>query len=360
MRSASAICALSLPWISASLFLGFATHGQAQITGATLDAHISAFGIGSNPTEEVQASSFPRNESLTRTASVTSGGVDPSTSVASYTASTVATPQGLAFAARAQCKNEAVPGPSNNGGMCDTRDDFRFTLPSAVPFTFIATAIRTNPQSADEPRCYVSLLGPAGEIAFVGRDYGHPDSVSITVSGVLQPGNYLLRGYCEANLLNRKGVSTSATYCRLSVGAPVDPFSVWKQGVLGSASVPDDADPDCNGLTALQEYALALPSISDPPLLPAASLFQYPDGNRLRLFLKRDPARHDVIVKVWAAADLAGPWTEVATSTLGSPFSGPGYVGGDDAAAGVKTVEIRDVVGPETAPARFMRVETLH
>jgi hypothetical protein len=63
---------------------------------------------------------------------------------------------------------------------------------------------------------------------------------------------------------------------------------------------------------------------------------------------------------VQAAASVAGPWTTVATSSSGAPFSGPGYVGGDSAAPGIKSVEIRDIINITNAPARFLRVKVTH
>jgi hypothetical protein len=47
------------------------------------------------------------------------------------------------------------------------------------------------------------------------------------------------------------------------------------------------------------------------------------------MFLTRDPARNDVTVEVQAGPAPDGPWTTVATSALGAPFTGAGYVGGD-------------------------------
>ena len=89
------------------------------------------------------------------------------------------------------------------------------------------------------------------------------------------------------------------------------------------------------------------------PIQPA----DYAEGQRLRILIPRDPLRNDVTVIVEAADSPAGPWAALATSTFGEPFTGPGYVGGDAATPGVKTVEIRDTVNIADAPGRFMRVQ---
>ena len=92
-----------------------------------------------------------------------------------------------------------------------------------------------------------------------------------------------------------------------------------------------------------------------------ASVFAYAEGKRLRMFVPRDPAHNDITVSVEATGDLvAGPWTALATSTLGAPFTGPGYVGGDDATPGVKTVEVRDTVNISSATQRWLRVKVTH
>jgi hypothetical protein len=86
----------------------------------------------------------------------------------------------------------------------------------------------------------------------------------------------------------------------------------------------------------------------------------YPEGERLRLFVPRDPARNDITLEVQTTGNVAGPWTTIATSMLGAPFTGPGYFGGDSATPGVKSVEIRDTVNVTDAPQRFLRVRVRH
>lgn len=137
------------------------------------------------------------------------------------------------------------------------------------------------------------------------------------------------------------------------------PFSLWKVSELGDAFALTLGDADRDGLLNLVEYALVL-APTQPSIAPAITGFTYPEGNRLRLILQRDPARTDVRIEVQAAGDLAGPWSTVATSAFGAPFAGPGYVSGDSAAPGVKTVEVRDLVNIESATQRFMRVQVTH
>ena len=85
-------------------------------------------------------------------------------------------------------------------------------------------------------------------------------------------------------------------------------------------------------------------------------MFAYGDGERFRLRLHRDPARSDVSIFVEASTSLTGPWTVLASSLLGAPYSGPGYVGGDEDSPGVKDVEIRDVIPATQEPVRYVQV----
>ncbi len=136
----------------------------------------------------------------------------------------------------------------------------------------------------------------------------------------------------------------------------VPAFMQWTQTHLDGADASELGDPDSDGIANLVEYALNL-APQTPDAAPfAATRFKYADGERLRLFLQRDPARNDVTIEVEAADNIAGPWEVIARSERGAPFTGDGYVGGDSAASGVKTVEIRDTVNIADVPVRFLRV----
>ena len=70
--------------------------------------------------------------------------------------------------------------------------------------------------------------------------------------------------------------------------------------------------------------------------------------------------RNDITLEVQATGNLLGAWTTIATSTLGAPFTGPGYFGGDAATPGVKSVDVRDTVNLPDAPQRYLRVRVRH
>ena len=152
------------------------------------------------------------------------------------------------------------------------------------------------------------------------------------------------------------GVNTSTPQTfTITVLAPIE---AWRQAQFGNATagIGDNDDFDGDGLLNLLEYGLVLSPIGQSAS-PAAEFVSYAEGDRLRLILQRDPARSDLTIEVQAVGDLTGTWTTLATSTNGAPFTGPGYVGGDSATAGVKTVEIRDIVNIADASSRFLRVK---
>jgi uncharacterized delta-60 repeat protein len=137
------------------------------------------------------------------------------------------------------------------------------------------------------------------------------------------------------------------------------PLQQWKLAHLGDANASDLADGDSDGLLTLAEYGLdLLPEAPSAPLQVMA--FDYPDGRRLRLFLQRDPSHNDITIEVQAAGDATGPWSSVATSTLGAPFTGPGYVGGDDVTPGIKIVEVRDTANISDSEKHFLRAKITH
>jgi hypothetical protein len=132
---------------------------------------------------------------------------------------------------------------------------------------------------------------------------------------------------------------------------------MWKHEVLGDHLAADDGDDDGDGILTLVEYALGLSPLNPDAAAVLSGSFGYADGERLRLFVKRDPNRGDVTLEVQAGSQITGPWQTVAASRNGEPFTGPGSVGGDSTAPGVKTVEIRDVLRIGEAPQRFLRVK---
>jgi uncharacterized delta-60 repeat protein len=175
------------------------------------------------------------------------------------------------------------------------------------------------------------------------------------LTGLSLPGSGLVRARGRTTGGAGNG-SSGLVGQQISHGAVLTPYQQWKQLHLDNPAADDLDDPDFDGVVTLVEYGLnTLPQVPGGSVI-APSVFTYGEGRRLRIFVPRNPDHNDITVEVRAADDLAGPWTTVATSALGAPFSGPGYFGGDSATPGLKTVEIRDVVEVADKPRRFLHV----
>ena len=263
----------------------------------------------------------------------------------------------LAFGPEGNLYGTASAGGSLGGGTV-----FRIRQLGASARTLAATPASLTSMDLS------ALVGTGGETTTVTFEWGATVALgNTTAAQVLSPAavsvvTFPLTGlaaqttyFFRVRAVNASGTSVGAT---ISFTTPT-PFELWRFQFFGATDVPEVADVPRDGLTILQEYALVLdPTASNVP--PAGTLHDYAEGRRLSLTLQRDPAHTDVTVAVQAADSPGGPWTAIATSTNGAPFTGPGYFSGEDAAPGVKSVEIRDVLNVTDAPKRFMRVRVTH
>ena len=206
-------------------------------------------------------------------------------------------------------------------------------------------------------------LAPDGSFYGLGRDdrkaFRLTPAGVITTVGVL-PTAFMPRAPWTVGADGNLYTGVSGHIYRLRFTTPLAPFAAWKQLHLGSAAADDNADPEKDGLGALAEYGLnLLPENHD--VAPAVSTFDYTEGRRIRLILQRDPAHNDITIEVLATDNLVtGPWTVIATSALGAPFTGPGYFAGETGGSGIQTVEIRDTVNMSGQTKRFLKVRFTH
>lgn len=257
------------------------------------------------------------------------------TIVGSFTGAAGAVPGRLPGGELHVAADGTLYGMTQAGGAADAGTLFRYTtaggLENLVAFT---GSTGVNPGSA-------TATDGAG-MAFTG---GLASTVEGDIYGVL-PGSGPDGG----------GVAFRVT---ITVGTAIN---AWKQSFLGDPNALDDEDFDHDGLVNLLEYALGtLPAFPDAEYTPQASLFTFPDGDRLALEVLRDPDRNDITLIVEVSSTLQpNDWTTLATSTLGAPFSGPGYWDGDSATPGPRYVMIRDVVPIANAQRRFVRLRVVH
>ena len=112
--------------------------------------------------------------------------------------------------------------------------------------------------------------------------------------------------------------------------ATVAPVEAWRQHFFnttdGTGDRADLANPTGDGVPNLLKYALGLdPTKQDAPPTP------YPvtasDGETyLTLYFSRVSVATDITYEIQVTGNLAGPWTTVATSSGGNPFTGLGLV----------------------------------
>lgn len=177
-----------------------------------------------------------------------------------------------------------------------------------------------------------------------------PQNVSATLSGISSGTTYYYR-IVGTNLDNTEPQLGTI----FSFTTPQTAIHPWKMTYLGSPNAHDWEDPDLDRIVNVIEYATCrLPGVSDSSF--SAEPYTYAEGERLRMFVTRDPNRNDVVIMVETAPLVSGPWTAVATSTNGAPFIGAGYFAGEVAGTAVRTVEIRDTVNLADSTTRMMRI----
>ena len=247
-------------------------------------------------------------------------------------------------------------GTTTRGGV-GTNDGTLFRCSSSGTFEHLADL------NANAINRTITGLALAPDGNFYGTGYNDRKIFRLTPAGVVSTVGILPAAAFAPWTVGADGIlytPAGGHIYRLRFDVPLTPFAAWKLTHLGSASAPDNADPEHDGLGALAEYALVLfPENHD--VQPSVSAFNYAEGRRIRLIVQRDPDHNDISIEVLATDNLlTGPWTVIATSTLGSAFTGPGYHSGETATSGLKTVEIRDTVNMTGVSKRFLKMRFTH
>ena len=159
------------------------------------------------------------------------------------------------------------------------------------------------------------------------------------------------------------GLPSSAT---ITLQGTETPTEAWQQSVFGAnwntpAIAGDTADPDGDGMNNLLERALVgNPNAPDSPPLVRSSVL----GSRLSATFSRSTANTDLLVTVFGADTLAGPWTELVRSTAGAAFTvtTTGATVSETGTGLTRTVEVRDLylTTDPAHPRRFLRVQVQH
>ncbi len=142
------------------------------------------------------------------------------------------------------------------------------------------------------------------------------------------------------------------------------PAENWQRANFGvnwnnPAVASEAADPDHDGHSNLLERALrGNPMASDPLVVEITS------GGKAAVTFSRDTANTDLILTVQAADNPAGPWIELARSTVGGAFtvSTTGATVIEPSTGQIRAVEVRDLylIADPAHPTRFLRVQAQH
>ena len=137
----------------------------------------------------------------------------------------------------------------------------------------------------------------------------------------------------------------------------LSPYHVWRNAMFGAntgnpAIAGDAANLDQDSLSNLIEYGSGtLPGTWDQA--PALGL----SASGISLTLKRDSAATDVTLTAQGSDDLAGTWTDLASSVNGAAFAPlVPDVQVSESGTEVKTVTVTDG-RPLTGNARFLRLK---
>lgn len=152
------------------------------------------------------------------------------------------------------------------------------------------------------------------------------------------------------------------------IGEGLTPTQAWLQSYFGSTSGTGDAaptaDPNKNGIPNLVEYALGGDPVgagAGTDILPDASI--NPTAHCVEFSLTRYLDRTDITLTVQAADSLSGPWTNLARSVNGAPFTvlASGAVVSETGTGATRSVTVCDVyqVTDPAHPRRFMKLEVV-
>ena len=217
----------------------------------------------------------------------------------------------------------------------------------------------------------------AADESFVIGNVDGPNSAHAGLRGIAPSTTY----HCRLKLADDYGNFYYGSDTTFTTLAPVE---AWRQNFFSTTDDTGDhadlANPTGDGVPNLLKYALGLDPtsrVAAPTPYPATAS----DGETyLTFYFSRVSVATDLTCEVQVTSNLAAPWTTIATSSGGNPFTGlglvqdisytdfssgsggwisyfpmyppppPSYPGGD------YFVIVRDTVPMSQAPARFMRL----
>ncbi len=217
----------------------------------------------------------------------------------------------------------------------------------------------------------ISLIGANPAAVQAGALYIDPGAtaldsvdgaVSVTVNGSV---NLAAIGTYTLTYRAIDSAGNQASQIRTVNVTPPASVDAWKRLYFGAQADPilsgDLADPDGDGIPNLLEYAFA----TDPTSIETNGPFPQSGvvEGRLTLVFPRNPSAADLTLTVQGADSPSGPWTDLASSISGNPFTPliPNVLVGESTDS-PPLVQISDTaaIGDAGYPQRFLRVLVQH
>ena len=242
--------------------------------------------------------------------------------------------------------NFALSGPvANYGAMVNAGTDQSVTALAATLAG--STSDDSKPAIPGVLATRWSKVSGPGSVSFANAN---ATATNATFSAA---GNYVLR------LTGDDG--EVKTFDDLAIIMP-SPFEQWQVAKFGASSgnpavAGPESDPNHNGLANLVEYALGTDPLANNG---SAAVKGAITGGHLTLSFTRDTAATDVTLTVQANDSLDGPWTDLARSVAGAPFTSlvAGATVAESGTGQVLDVVVSDPhsIADPAEPRRFMRL----
>ena len=264
---------------------------------------------------------------------------------------------------------------------CDSKDSYALRVakliapPPATPASCSPATILTG-----QPSVNVTLTGTqVSGSGFYDPGSGFTNRLAAAVSGGVTVSSVTYNSPTSVTLvLNTTAASVGAKTITITnpdgqalasasgiLTVAITPIQSWRQlkfgTTLNSGTAADSADPNKNGIVNLTEYALA----GDPTgTTTGTTILPHPGrsaGNQLQIVFTRYTDRTDLILTVQDADSPAGPWTDLAQSSLGAAFVSlaTGTIATESGTGTPRTVTITDPYDVTDAAHRhrFMRLK---
>ena len=199
----------------------------------------------------------------------------------------------------------------------------------------------------------------SGGVTVSSVTYNSPTSLTLVLNTTAATG-----GAVTVTVTNPDGQAITSASGILTV--TLTPIQSWRQlhfgTILNADNAADTADPNNNGIANLTEYALngdPTGTTTGTSILPTCGRNA---SQQLQFHFTRYTDRTDLYLTVQGADSPAGPWTDLARSSLGAVFASlvSGVTAVESGSGTSRQVTVTDLyqASDPAHPRRFMRLKT--